>query len=398
MESDGPDVGTYDNAYFIFIDAAGHSTIIRNNPRDRAADGFDLLKERTDLRLERTAKNNGCATAQVWHWAGDGGFLIVHDDRESVSVATALQVARCLLETDLEHLRDEFTHLGIKGMLHLRIAVHKGALRYRGPKYRELLYGPAINLAAHLEKATPPDSVAISADVHRAGGEYVDGFELVGAFEGTDVYVLTIGEGTAVRSWLATNGLAGGTQVLAYHERPSQHEKARLVDAAHSEIVEIGSALHTCANYLVTRERPARYRQAVLDFLDRGGTYRCVLVDPASPAAELVGRQRGEDLPAKITESLSMFTRFKEAHVGRAERLEISLTQTYPAMAAFTVDIHEPQALLLYSPYLSPIGPDVEHEQRADMPHYLLSRLTGALFTNGADTVLSALASARRVL
>lgn len=123
-----------------------------------------------------------------------------------------------------------------------------------------------------------------------------------------------------------------------------------------------------------------------------------MLVDPASPAAELVGRQRGEDLRAKVTESLTMFTRFKNAHGDRAERLEVSLTQTYPAMAAFTVDIHEPQALLLYSPYLSPIGPDVEHGERADMPHYLLSRSAGPLFTSGADTVLSALASTRRLL
>lgn len=398
MTTDQPDIGTYDNTYFVFVDAAGHSTIIANNPRDLAAEGFDLLREHTVARLDKIAASRHCALARMWHWAGDGGLLVVHDERESVGAVTALEVARCLLELDLKHLRDEFAHLGIKGNLRLRISVHKGPMQYRGSAYQNSIYSPAINLAAHLERATPPDTVAISADVFRVAGEHADRFKSVGRFEDVDIYILAADDAGVARPWLAAHGFAGGVQVLAYHERPSQHEKARLVDAADSEVVEVGSALHTCANYLVTRERPARYRQAVLDLLERGGTYRCVLVDPASPAAALMGHQRGEDLPAKIREALKMFGRFKSEQGGNADRLEISLTRTHSPMAALAVDPGQPQALLLYSPYLLSTGPDVAHLQRADMPHYLVSRPAGQLFTNVSAMVLAALSGATRVL
>jgi hypothetical protein len=136
----------------------------------------------------------------------------------------------------------------------------------------------------------------------------------------------------------------------------------------------------------------------VADFLERGGTYRCVLVDPASPAATLIGRQRGEDLPAKIKESLETFGRFKAAQGGSADGLEISLTRTHPPMAALAVDLRQSQALLLYSPYLSPAGPEAAHLQRADMPHYLVARSAGPLFTNVSAAVLTTLSGATRVL
>src|SRR3712207_2808200 len=86
------DVGTYDNTYFVFVDAAGHSTIFTNNPRDLASEGFDLLRERTIARLVKVAGSRRCAVARRWHWAGDGGVLVVHGERESVAVATALEV------------------------------------------------------------------------------------------------------------------------------------------------------------------------------------------------------------------------------------------------------------------------------------------------------------------
>lgn len=36
---------SYDNAYLIFVDAAGYSTIVLTNPRDQATRAFDMLRE-----------------------------------------------------------------------------------------------------------------------------------------------------------------------------------------------------------------------------------------------------------------------------------------------------------------------------------------------------------------
>jgi class 3 adenylate cyclase len=389
---------TFDHAYFVFIDAAGHSSIVQNNPRDRAEQGFDLLRAVVDRRLATVATEAGCGLAKVWQWAGDGGLLLVNDDRESVAVGAALGVARTLLTLDLPQLRQRFAELSLHGDLRLRVSVHKGTMRYRGPGSESAIYSPAINLAAHLERAAPPDTVAISADVYRVAGSDARDFQPVGPFEGTDVYVWQAGGGHPARPWLARHGLAGGVPVHAYPERPSQAEKARLVDAAAADVLDVGVSLNTCANYLVTRERPALHRRAVLDLLARGGRYRCLLTDPDSAAAAAIGELRGEDVPGKIRDSLARFERFRgEQHPG-LDRLEVYTSDSSPGLAVLAVDLDDPQAVLLYSPYLTPLGPGRPHLERADMPHYLVSPASGRLFSVVADQVRRGLRSATRVL
>lgn len=390
---------TFDHAYFVFVDAAGHSDIVQNNARDRAEVGFDLLRAAVDQRVALVAAGTGCGTAKVWQWAGDGGLVMVNDDRESVAVGTALGIAKALLDRDLPHLRTTFLDLPLRGELHLRVSVHKGTMRYRGPGYEGAIYGNAVNLAAHLERAAPADTLVISADVHRVAGDQVEGFRHAGSFGSAEVFLWRPKAVDAVRPWLARHGLAGSTTVHAYSERPSQGEKARLVDAALTEIVEMGIALNTCSNYLVTRERPARYRDAVVDFLARGGRYRCVLTAPDSLAAAEAGRLRHEDVTSRINDSLSKLGRFKnDLPPAAAAGLEVYVIDTYPGLAAFAVDLADADALLIYSPYVTPIGPDLPRHERADMPHYQVSRSAGPLFDLAAGQLLHALGSATRLL
>jgi hypothetical protein len=95
---------TFDHACVVIIDAAGHSSIVQNNPRDRAEQGFDLPRAVVYRRLATVATEAGCGLAKVWPWASDGGLLLVNDDRESVAVGAALRVARTLLTVDLAQL------------------------------------------------------------------------------------------------------------------------------------------------------------------------------------------------------------------------------------------------------------------------------------------------------
>jgi class 3 adenylate cyclase len=377
----------YDNVYLLFVDCAGHSAAVSSNPRDRVTWAYDLFHERVVGRLTKTATEHGCARAEAWRWAGDGGFLVVHDDAESVARDTTLDVARHLLAEDLPQLRREFERSGIAGRLRIRAAVHKGPLRYVGDGLQGLVYSPDINFAAHLERATPPDTVALSEDVYRVAGPYADMCEPAGVFEGRTVYLMMPVDrhGDGLRSWLATRGLPSGVPVHAYLQRPSQYDKACLVDAAVSEVVDLGTVLNTCSNYLVTTERPARYRDATLDFLGRGGVYRCVLMDPRSrpEGIELAG---GADLVDRIERSVDRFRRFKQRHGSLADNLRVYYTRGYPGLASLVVDSDRPHAMYLYSPYLhtSASGRGLE---RGDMPHYFVSRSTGPLFEAVRATV-----------
>jgi class 3 adenylate cyclase len=383
---------TYDDAYVLFLDASGYSSIVGRNPRDRAAHAFDLLRERLIARVGQCARDFGCARAELWSWRGDGGFFILHDDNESVTRDVTLGAGRAILTEDVPRLREELMDAEFDGELRLRLAVHKGPVRLPGDRSASI-HSPHLNFAAHLEEAVPPDRLAVSGAVHRVAGPFTDQFEWVGVFEEQQIYLLLSGDGSdpGKRAWLRAAGLPGGVRVHAYPRRPSQQDKAHLVGAAARELLDLGTTLNSCSNRLVTTDRPAVYRDAVLEFLRRGGTYRCVLLDPAGEATSIFSRLRGEPLAPKIRESLARFARFKARHGEDADRLEVHQATGFPGMAALCAD-PGPHSLILYSPYLLGTGPAAATLDRADMPHYFATADSGPLHR----TLDAALAQATR--
>jgi class 3 adenylate cyclase len=379
---------TYDKVFILFIDAADHSSVVSNNPADLVYRALDLLHQRLVGRLASVAERHRCTRAQLWRWAGDGGLLVVHDDNESLARDTALDFVRKVLEMDLGHLRDEFADLGIRGDLHIRIGVHRGTLRYRGAGLEGSIYSADINFAAHLERAAPPDTAAISADVKQVAGDFGDQLEPVGTYENRPVYLYAPGAkaGAARRRWLAAHGFAGSVAVRAVDERPSQREKVRLLASAEHEVVDFGATLRTASHYLVTTERPAYVRDAVLALLRGGGRYRCVLMDPGSPALRLLEEQRGEALRPRIEQALTNLRRFKDQAGEAGTGFEVHLTPAYPGMACLGADLDGPDGLMLVSPYLTP-PPGAPAPERGDMPHYVVSRSAGALYDKLRDQV-----------
>ena len=87
----------YDNVYMVFIDASGHSNIVKQNPIDKASQAFDTLYNKVYERLEQQVKINRCQKAIVWSWLGDGGLIAIYDEEESRSVSLALNFAKKLL-------------------------------------------------------------------------------------------------------------------------------------------------------------------------------------------------------------------------------------------------------------------------------------------------------------
>lgn len=287
-----------------------------------------------------------------------------------------------MLTLELPGLRDELDRVGLKVELHIRMAIHKGPVRYSSDP--GVIHSDDVNFAAHLEEATPRDCLAISQDVHKVAGSYADQFEFVGKHADRKIYLMCPDgrPGDAARAWLTVAGLDGGVTVHAYPQRPSQDEIVRLLHCASSQILDLGAVLYTCADYLVTTHRPALYRDAVLAFLQRGGTYRCVLLDPASQAAHIYSTLRqGEDIPAKINQAIADFGRFKRRYRGAADGLHVYHTSEFPGLHALCTDLDTAHATILYSPYLFAVQPATPSVERGDMPHYLVTRRAGELFT-----------------
>ena len=114
------------NAYFVKVDASGHSAIVRENPSDKADLLFDQLENSIYDLVQSKKTLNDCAYADFWGWQGDGGLCVIYDSLESKANTTALESAIAILEYCLPSLREVFRSQGIRGDLHLRVAIHKG--------------------------------------------------------------------------------------------------------------------------------------------------------------------------------------------------------------------------------------------------------------------------------
>ena len=384
----------YENVYLVAIDASGHSNIVESNPGDKADEAFDLFQSRVNNRLQGLRQRYRCAYAEVWSWQGDGGLLAIHDNNESVARDVAVDFSRALLQLDLRHLQDEFRQQDLDGELHIRIALHKGAIRYLGDDRRGSIHSADINFTAHLESATPSDTLAISEEVHRVCGKRAEDFEYCGSFESRKVYLWAPNSGTrsAARSWLLKQGLSRSTNLFGFYERPSQGEKARIISLADENMLDLGTALHTCSNYLMTTERPAYYRDAVLDFLSRGGKFRCYLMNADSEDARQVEERTGERLSEKIRGSLTKFEQFKRDRGKIADGLEVHQMSCYPGMAALAADLHTQEGMLLYSPYIS-IPYQLQQFEKGDMPHYLASPIANEKLYKSLREIIASLTS-----
>jgi class 3 adenylate cyclase len=380
---------TYENVYLIAVDASGYSTIVRHNPRDHAASAFDLLRERVLARVTTLATRLRCSQAQLWTWRGDGGILAIYDDNESVARDVALTAARDILRLDLEQIRAELRPLPLRGHLRLRLAVHKSTIRFTPNEATGQIHSPDVNFVVHLQETTPPDSVAISSAVFDSAGPHADLFTFVGTYEDHNVYLLTsTGDPAHARqAWLRTTGLTGFSPVFTHPQRPSQAEKARLIAAAQHDVVNLGTALRTSARYLVTTERPALFRDAVLDFLHRGGTYRGILLDPHCEATATLSEYHQENLATKIRASITEFADFKQRHSPETKNLHIYQSQVSPGFAALAADLNSRDPIILYSPYLMAMKPLGIQIDRSDSPHYLA--VSGPVLASLADILRS---------
>lgn len=171
---------------FLEVDLAGHSEIARNNStRDAEATFMGFLDF---IEAEAKARDG-----QTWSLAGDGGLFAFYNDDVTVMAAQAVNSALAILDKLPEF---NATKSKVKGEVRVRIAVHMGDARYYQQTGR--IQSDDINFVAHLEKkATPTNSISISANIYRelAEDSLKNRFREHGVFEERSVYVLAGTEG-----------------------------------------------------------------------------------------------------------------------------------------------------------------------------------------------------------
>lgn len=369
---------TYENVFFIFIDASGHSNIVKQNPKDKASRGFDALYKKISDRLIELTADFRCQNSVVWSWLGDGGLIAIYDEDESISINLAITFAKALLKPTLGHLQDEFSSiLRIRGELHLRIAIHKGTIKYTDEGQQGFIHSADINFGAHLEKVTPKDCLLISKEVYSViSTDERPTFIEVGEYEEHTIYAYSpqLNEQQLKRKWLSSRGFSGVDFIQTYSQRLSEQDKAQLIRNAQKKVIDFGTTLNTCSNYLFSTARPRPYKDAVHDLISRGGQFHCYMLEPNSTGSLLLSQLRGEDTNQKLHTSIDRFRQYVEQQKITDDSFAVFSHIHNPNFAAMVIDPDSDEGLCLYSPYFSDTKEfSKKSSERADMPHYLFS-------------------------
>lgn len=380
----------YEDVYFIFVDAANHSSIVNDNPKDIAEQAFDLFYERINTRLKRVASKHRCDISVVWSWLGDGGIVAIYDSSEKTAISTTFEFVFNVMKLDLPSLQSEFKSENITGELHMRIAVTKSTIKYTSNECQGFIHSIEINRGAHLEKATLADSVAITSRIYEVlSKEIKNKFVFAGIYENEKIYLHSdILDSKKTRLyWILKHGFSSVDTIQCYSQRISQTDKAELINLADDIVIDFGTTLHTCSNYLYSTERPLSYKEAVCNLLKRGGRFICYMLEPGSEGAKQLVELRKEDTDKKLNESMRKFARFKTDNHEIAVNFKIYQCEHNPNLAAMVIDPKSENGVCLYSPYLNVLPNNKIGTGRADMPHYLVSKKNDSIYTYIMDYI-----------
>ena len=170
--------------------------------------------------------------------------------------------------------------------------------------------------------------------------------------------------------WMNNISIQNSFKLNVISERPTEENKALIISHAREEVLDLGTALNTCSTYLVSRAKPGSYRKRVLELLERGVNYTCVVLQPDAEITKLYGKTRGEDLETKITKSLERLGSFAEEVRGKKGKFRVFGYSELPYFACIGVD-RNAQGIFLFSPYM-PSAEEMRIE-RGDIMHFLIS-------------------------
>lgn len=142
----------YKDVYFMMVDAKGHSKVVNENDSDKVDQAFDEFEETVYKAVNQKQRETRCQVAEFWGWQGDGGLCVFYDADESKTRETAINSAKEILAM-IPSLNDKLRRMDITGEIHVRIALHKGNIKYKGLFHHGSIHSRDLNLVAHAEKS-----------------------------------------------------------------------------------------------------------------------------------------------------------------------------------------------------------------------------------------------------
>jgi class 3 adenylate cyclase len=360
-----------DDVTAIVEDVLSRIRVLKGKRCNRAIGMFDLCSS-TPLKL-RVGHTLGTRTALAHNLlcrriADRFGGLVVKELGDGVLVKFNDAVDACLAAIDIKKATKLIPNCKT------RVGMTFGAieeLRIAGVKD---ILGTAVDRCARLQSLALPNQILVDKALHDTVESFIRDSKNICFSEARTQELKGIGPSEFFELSTNREGFVEAQHFpLTIHEegRLLISEKVAFMKNARSEVIELGIGLTTFTGYFTNRNSK-EFKDHVIELLSHGVKFKCLALNPDSPAAKAYAADRDEkDLVQGIRKSLDQLRSLKEEFISRKLKgsFDIYLYSHFPYFHAVCVDPTNDWGRLTVSPYMF-------NTARADTPVMQFSKLS----------------------
>ncbi len=207
------------------------------------------------------------------------------------------------------------------------------------------ILGDVVDRCARIQALAQPGQILIDRALRDAVRSILKDYAEVWLSESIAVWLKGIGETEvyelSTKRW-GFVGAAGIKGMFKVHEegRLSLPEKVAFIEGADTEVIELGIALTTFADYFVSR-KPSEFKQPVKQLVAKGVRFKCLALDPNWNAGKLYALDRREKAYIQeVHQSIKTLRGIRDEFVREKFRgsFEVYLYSHFPYFHAVAVD------------------------------------------------------------
>jgi class 3 adenylate cyclase len=283
--------------------------------------------------------------------AGRRGGMVVKELGDGVIVAFDDPVSACLAAVEIKAAAHETDEVMTKGGLTI------GAVEEMEIAGIKDFLGMTVDRCARIQSMAAPGQILLDSALHDAASSFLRDLPNISVGPGQDLNLKGIGPTLVYELSTKDLGFVGHyASPLMIHEdgRLTIDEKVAFMQNAESEVIELGIGLRTFTGYFTSRRR-TEFKDHVLNLLQRGVDFKCMLLNPASSIARIYAKNRAEKTLCKdISFSIRELKRQQQEFDSLKPKgsFEIVLYAHLPSFHAVCVDPQTDAGRITVSNYL----------------------------------------------
>lgn len=220
--------------------------------------------------------------------------VVVKELGDGILIEFLDPVSACLAAVDIKTTISKTEKISTKGGLTIGVVeeIEVGDTRD--------LLGTTVDRCARIQATAVPGQILMDAALHDAVSSFLKDYPNICVGPPKNVNLRGIGQTVLYELSTKETGFVGWQKIpfIIHNGRLRISEKVAFMKNAKYEIIELGIGLTTFTGYFTNR-RPTEFKNHVVELLDQGVTFKCILLDPNCNIAKQYAKDRKERILIK---------------------------------------------------------------------------------------------------